>query len=136
MTAQTSRADLVQAVLEGVAFSFVDGKDCLANAGTLLNGAGIIGGGARSRLWAKILAGALALPLTRYEGADKGPAFGAARLARLAAAGEAVEDVCKPPKVQEVILPDVALAEAYGPRVESFRRLYRALRPEFRASVH
>jgi len=135
LSPQTTRAELVQAVLEGVAFSFADGKNCLEAAGTRLTEAGIIGGGARSRLWSRILASALEVPLTRYMGGEKGPAFGAARLARLAATGEPVGDVCTPPDIQEIIAPDPELAALYRPRIEAFRRLYRTLRPEFSAAA-
>jgi xylulokinase len=92
----------------------------------------VVGGGARSRFWTRILAATLDMPLSRYEGADRGPAFGAARLARLAATGEKPESVCTPPRVVEVVAPDRELAQAYLPRVEAFRRLYRAVKGEFR----
>jgi xylulokinase len=74
------------------------------------------------------------IPLIRYAGADTGAAFGAARLARLAATGEPVDAVCQTPPQLDVTLPDPDLAEAYRPRIEAFRRLYRALRPEFARS--
>ena len=132
LSPDTAHAELVQSVLEGVAFSFADAAACLAQAGTPLTGAGVVGGGARSRFWTRILASALALPLIRYEGADKGPAFGAARLARLALTGEDPGAVCTPPPIIEVVEPDPALSNAYRGRLEAFRRLYQALAPEFR----
>jgi xylulokinase len=132
LTPETGRADLVQAVLEGVAFSFADAADCLSRAGTPVAGAGVVGGGARSRLWIRILAATLGMPLARYDGADKGPAFGAARLARLAVTAEDPGGVCTPPRVLEVVDPDPDLTEIYRTRVQAFRRLYRAVREEFR----
>lgn len=133
MSPQTDHVELVQCVMEGVAFSFADAKTCIERAGTSVQSVGIIGGGARSRLWMRILASVLDIPLTRYIGADKGPAFGAARLARLALEGEAIGAVCLPPVVQDVTEPEPALVEAYQPHIESFRRLYRALKSEFAA---
>ncbi len=132
LSPQTQRTDLVQAVLEGVAFSFADAKACLAHAGTPLSCAGLVGGGSRSVFWARILANVLNIPLVRYQGGDKGPAFGAARLARLAATGEAPEIVCSAPAVLEAIEPAPSLVDLYASRIENFRRLYRALKPEFR----
>jgi xylulokinase len=129
----TDRVDFVQSVLEGVAFSLADAKVCIENAGTPLRGASVIGGGSRSLLWMRILASVLDLPLTRFEGGDKGPAFGAARLARLAVTGESVEAVCFAQRVQDVVEPEPRLVDAYRPRTELFRSLYRALRPAFRA---
>jgi xylulokinase len=131
LSPQTQQTDLVQAILEGVAFSFADAKQCLEQAGTSLTYAGMIGGGSRSVFWAKIFASVLNVPMLRYQGSDKGPAFGAARLARLAATGEAPEAVCTAPSILETIEPQPQLVELYGPRIEAFRSLYRALKPEF-----
>jgi len=135
LTPDMDQADLIQAVLEGVAFSFADAKTCLEQAGTRLSYAGMIGGGSRSRFWARIFANVLNLPILRYQGSDKGPAFGAARLARLAATGEAAEAVCTPPAVLETIEPESRIVDSYAPRIEAFRGLYRALRPEFRHAL-
>jgi xylulokinase len=83
-----------------------------------------------------MLASALEIPLTRYRGGEKGPAFGAARLARLAATGESPDAVCAKPEVLDVITPDPRLADAYRPQAIRFRRLYRALREEFAEARH
>ena len=131
LSPETQQTDLVQAVLEGVAFSFADAKQCLEQAGTPLAYAGMIGGGSRSVFWARIFASVLNVPMVRYKGSDKGPAFGAARLARLAATGEAAEAVCTPPSILETVDPQPDLVELYRPRIDAFRSLYRALKPEF-----
>jgi xylulokinase len=131
LSPQSDRTELIQAVLEGVAFSFADAQACFAAAGTRLETAAVIGGGARSAFWTRILANVVNIPLIRYAGADTGAAFGAARLARLATTGEPVETVCRAPQQLDVTTPDPRLADAYRPRVEAFRRLYKVLRPEF-----
>ena len=125
--------DLIQAVLEGIAFSFVDAQDCLAKAGTSVDRIAAIGGGTRSRFWMRIFASILGRPIILYRSGARGPAFGAARLARLAVTGERPADVCVKPPVEAVIEPDMALHQAYQPSVERFRRLYVALRSEFSA---
>jgi xylulokinase len=131
----TGRAALARAVLEGVAFAFADGKDALEEAGTAIGGLQVIGGGARSVFWGRILATALDRPLLYPTGAEVGPAFGAARLARLAAEGEDPGAVCLPPQTEREILPDPVLAEGLAFRRETFRGIYPALREAFRASV-
>ena len=73
----------------------------------------------------------LGIPLHRYVGAAKGPAFGAARLAWLALGGDAADIVVRP-VIEETLPPDDRLADAYAGRVAAFRSLYAALRPEFR----
>lgn len=129
----TGPADVVQAVAEGVAFALADGRDCLAAAGDAVSAVALVGGGARSVFWTRIIAAVLDLPVTRYVAADGGPAFGAARLARIALTGEAVAAVCVKPPVLDETTPDPALAAAYAARLPRFRALYRALRPEFAA---
>jgi xylulokinase len=131
LSGDTSRAELVQAALEGVAFSLADGQLALAQAGAHIDSAGIVGGGARSLLWTRLIANVLGIPLRVYAGAARGPAFGATRLARLALGGGDPAAVLAEPDVMQTVEPDPALTAAYRPRVESFRRLYRALRPEF-----
>jgi len=127
----TGRAQLARAVLEGVAFGLADGQKALLAAGTSIDDVSVIGGGARSRLWGKILAGVLGRPLAYRAGAELGAAFGAARLARLAVTGESPAAVCAVSPVQFVIEPDARWADAYVTRLERFSSLYRSLRPEF-----
>ena len=92
----------------------------------------VIGGGARSALWSRILAAALRRRLTCHVGSEVGPALGAARLARLAATGERPEEVCTRPDIERVAEPEEALAERLASRLERWRALYRVLRPEMR----
>lgn len=132
MDSETGPADMVRAVLEGVAFSFADARACLAAAGTNCENPGVIGGGARSAFWIQILADTLGIPLTRYRGAEKGPALGAARLARIAATGEAPEAVCTKPEIETVVEPNRSQTDRYAEQAEKFRALYTALRGEFR----
>jgi xylulokinase len=87
-----------------------------------------VGGGARSRAWIAILASALGIPLNRIAEGDTGAAAGAARLARLAVTGEAVEAVCGRRPVTETIPPDAALRDAYGERLIRYREAISAAR--------
>lgn len=134
LTASTGPADIVQAILEGVAFSLADGLDALAGPGRRPASLGFIGGGARSVFWGRLIASVLDVTLVQYQGAETGPAFGAARLARLCATGEPVEEIIVPPAVHHVIEPDARLRDRYAPRLAAFRSLYRALRAEFAAA--
>lgn len=131
----TSRADLVQATLDGVIFTFMDAQAALNAAGLRFEAVGAVGGGARSRFWMRLFSSALGLPVVRYAGSESGPAFGAARLARLAWSGEAPAAVCGKPAVADVSLPDAALRDAYAERFAAFRSLYRSLEGEFRLSA-
>ena len=131
--AATDAPTVARAVLEGVAYTFADALACLRAAGTAVGEAAMIGGGARSALWMQILADVLGLPVYRYRGGELGPAFGAARLARLAVDGESVASVATKPPIRDRAEPDPARHAAYAEGHARFRRLYRALAPEFAA---
>lgn len=133
LEAGTSTEALILSVLEGVALAVAEAQDCLAAAGTRVERIAAIGGGSRSRLWMRILASALDRPVVLYQEGAKGPAYGAARLARLAATGEEVREICVAPRVSEMIEPEPGLVDAYRSTGERFRRLYRTLKPEFRS---
>jgi xylulokinase len=65
------------------------------------------------------------------KGGETGPAYGAARLARIALTGEPPEAVCLPPQIADVTEPDPKLADLFGRQRERFAALYGALKPEF-----
>lgn len=135
LSADTARADVTRAVLEGVAFALADGLEALEASGERVAALSVIGGGARSVLWGAILAAALDRPLRFHGGAGIGPALGAARLARLACGGGGIDEVCTPPPVAREEMPDPALAARLAPRRAIYRALYPALRATWASSA-
>jgi xylulokinase len=131
MDGGTDRAALTQAVLEGVAFSLMDGLAALAGCGPLPERFAVIGGGSRNAFWVQLIASALGRPLDILKGGAKGPAFGAARLARLALTGEPVAAVCTVPETAARCEPDPARSAALAERHALYRDLYQTLRPLF-----
>ncbi len=125
---ETSPARMAAAVLEGVAFAHADGLAALHAAGTQVERMAVIGGGARSRHWGRIIAASLGVTLDYLDGGEVGPALGAARLARLSVTGESVADACPRPATLASIAPDPALAERLAPKLETFRAAYPALK--------
>jgi xylulokinase len=121
---ETDRAALVQAVMEGVAFALKDCLNALQAAGTRINSADVIGGGARSPLWRVIIGNVLDLPLAEVTGAEVSGAFGAARLGRMAATGEAPADVCHKAARGKTLQPDPALRDGYAASYARYRKLY------------
>jgi xylulokinase len=111
--------------------SLADCQTYLAATGQLPEAVGAIGGGSKSRFWMRLLASALDRTILFYEGGETGPAFGAARLARLAATGESPDGVCTKPAVATAFRPDPDLADAYRERLAKFQALYRAVSSEF-----
>ena len=121
---ETDPGRIAAAVLEGVAFAHADGLDALREAGTQIESLSVIGGGARSAHWGRIIAAALNVPLVYLDGGEVGPALGAARLARMAVTGESVADVCVRPPVSHIVDPEPALIDALAPKRARFRAAY------------
>ncbi|USI75022.1 xylulokinase [Sphingomonas morindae] len=123
-------ARLAQAVLEGVAFAFADGLDALRGAGTRVERLSVIGGGARSAYWGRILSAALAVPLVYLRGGEVGPALGGARLAQLMVEGGDPRAICLPPPVERVVEPDPADIARLAPKLAAFRAAYPHITPK------
>jgi len=121
-----------QAVLEGVAMAFRDGLDALVDAGSQPETITVIGGGSRSAYWGRLLAASLNRPLTYRRGGEVGPAYGAARLARLGTGHGTIETVCTPPPVDRVIEPEPMLVDHFSRRQPHFRSLYSSLQARFK----
>lgn len=115
---------LTYAVLEGVAFSLVDGLDVVREAGVDLRECALVGGGSRSRFWAGMLADVLGLALLRPRGAVLGASLGAARLAMLAGGAGTVTEVCTPPPMEEQVAPAAPDASRAARRTR-YHALYR-----------
>jgi xylulokinase len=131
LTHESDAAAIGQAVLEGVAFAFRDGLDALTDSGARLDAITVIGGGARSAYWGKILSSALGHPLIYRDGGEVGPALGAARLAQLAETNGQIGEICAAPPILSVVEPDDRLSAFYDERLAPFRRLYKSLKAEF-----
>ncbi len=123
------RGALVRAVLEGVAFGLCDSLDLLRALGVEAATARVSGGGARSRLWLRIVASALGVPLERTE-SEEGSALGAALLGGVAGGvfADVDEAVGRCVRVTETVEPDPDWHDAYRVAHERYRRLYPALR--------
>ncbi len=132
MTMDTTRADMTQAVLEGVAFALRDSLEVAKSLGIHLERTKICGGGAKSPLWRKMIANILNLKVDAIE-SEEGPALGGAMLAAVACGEYAsVEEIAdKVVKVTETILPGPELAQRYDERYAQFKEIYPACRPVF-----
>jgi xylulokinase len=122
------RSDLVQAVLEGVAFSLRDCLDVLTMPLREPRRLLAVGGGSRSRYWLALIATVLGLPIAVPEEGDFGAAFGAARLGLIAAERADPFAICTPPPISDVIEPVAALVDDYADSYSEFRRLYPAIK--------
>lgn len=129
LTAKHTRAHLIRAILEGVAFSLQDCLSIVESLGAKVSVVRASGGGARSGLWRGILAGTFGKPIAVLQ-TQEGSAYGAALLA-MVGTGEyaSVEEVCRSViRERERADPDPGLTAAYAQAYPLYRKLYPALK--------
>lgn len=125
MSMDTTRADMTQAVLEGVAFGIRDSFEVAKSLGIKIEKTKICGGGAKSPLWKKIMANVLGIPVQTIE-SEEGPGYGGAILAAVgcgeyASVEEAAEKLVKVIGVTE---PDADLTAKYEAKYKQFKKIY------------
>ena len=132
ITMDTTRADLTQAVLEGVAFAIRDSLEIARQGGVNVSRSKICGGGAKSPLWKEMFANILNVKLDILE-SEQGPGMGGAMLAMVASgAYGSVQEVCDAlVKVVDTVEPKEELVKLYEERYQQFRKIYPALKPVF-----
>ena len=132
MTMDTTRADMVQAVLEGVAFAIRDSVEVARSLGITINTSKICGGGAKSALWKRIFANVLNCEL-EVPVSEQGPGMGGAMLAMVACGEyESVKDCCaKLCHTSSVVKPEWSLVAKYEARYQQFKKIYPACKELF-----
>lgn len=125
MTMDTSREEMTQAVLEGVAFALRDSFEVAKSLGIQIERTKICGGGAKSPLWKKMIANILNIKVDVIE-SEEGPALGGAMLAAVACGEykDVVEAAEKIVKVVDTVEPDSELVAAYNKRYDTFKQIY------------
>ncbi|HKM03099.1 MAG TPA: xylulokinase [Lachnospiraceae bacterium] len=125
LTMDTTRSDMLQAVLEGVGFAIRDSLEVARSLGIDIKRSNICGGGAKSPLWKKMIANILNIKLDLIE-SEEGPGYGGAMLAAVAC-GEfaSVEEAAeKLVKIVDTIEPDPELVEKYEQKYQKFSKIY------------
>ena len=129
MSMDTSRSDMTQAILEGVAFALRDSLEVAKNSGLKISRTKICGGGAKSPLWRRIMANVLNISVDSIE-SEEGPALGAAMLAAVGCGTfDSVEAAAaKIVKVVGTTEPEAEIAARYEEKYQKFKRIYPALK--------
>ena len=133
MTMDTTREDMTQAVLEGVAFGLRDSLEVARSLGIRIERTKICGGGAKSPLWKKIIANVMNLKVDVIE-SEEGPGYGGAILAAVGCGeyGSVEEAAGKLVKVVDTVEPEEELVAKYEQRYQKFRQIYPTVKGLFR----
>ena len=132
MTMDTTRADLTQAVLEGVAFAIRDSVEVARSLGIEINKSKICGGGVKSKLWQRIFANVLNCEL-EIPVSEQGPGMGGAMLS-MVACGEydSVKACCeKLCATASTVKPEPELVAKYEARYQQFKKIYPVIKVLF-----
>jgi xylulokinase len=129
LAASHTRAHVVRAVLEGVAFSLEDTFGIFRELDVPVERVRVGGGGARSALWREIQASVYGHPVETVA-AEEGAAYGAAVLAGVGAGiWSSVDEACdRIVRTAGLTAPDPAAADVLARRYAEYRRIYPALR--------
>ena len=132
MTMDTTRADMTQAVLEGVTFALRDSVEIARSLGVKIDRVRATGGGAKSPLWRKMIANIMNVSVEIIN-SEEGPGYGGAILAAVGCGAFAsVEEAGdKLIRVVDVTEPDAELVAKYEKKYEVFKKLYPALKDVF-----
>ena len=132
MTMDTTRADMTQAVLEGVAFALRDSIEVARSLGIRIDASKICGGGAKSPLWKTIIANVLNIRLDILK-TEEGPSMGGAMLAAVANGEYAsVEEAAKAiVEVVDHVEPTPELAAKYEACYQQFKQVYPTVKALF-----
>ena len=133
MSMDSSRADLVQAVLEGVAFAIRDSLEVAKSLGVTPERSKLCGGGAKSPLWRTMLANILNITLDIPQ-TEEGPGYGGAILAMVGCGLYPTVQACTDAlvKTTKSIAPDPALASRYEKKYQQFKEIYPATKNLFK----
>lgn len=132
MSMDTTRAEMTQAVMEGVAFALRDSLEVAKTLGVSVTSSRLCGGGAKSQIWRKIMANVMNIPMDILE-AEEGPALGGAMLAAVGCGefASAHDAAARVVRVAKTIRPDADLCARYEARYQTFRKLYPSLKVVF-----
>lgn len=125
----TTRKDMTQAVLEGVAFALRDSIEAAGKLGISVKSAAVCGGGGKSPLWCKIIANVLNMEIFTLQ-KDEGPSFGSAVLAMVGCGeyenvSEAAEKLTA---VKDRYIPEKEIAEKYEIKYNKFKKIYPSIK--------
>ncbi len=128
----TTRKDMLLAILEGVAFAVRDNIEVAKSLGINIERSTVCGGGAKSPLWMKILANVLNVELN-IPIIEEGPGFGAALLSMVASGEYKNVEECVTTEIKDVVVPDNELSEKYNNRYEKFKKIYPEVKNLYKA---
>ncbi|MBR4870161.1 MAG: hypothetical protein IKU12_05220, partial [Oscillospiraceae bacterium] len=123
VTAETDRREMLQAVLQGVAFAIRHNLEDMGGAEVV----GAVGGGNRSDIWLQIKADICGIPFRKLSEQDAS-AFGSALLAAMGSGAVAADEAASMVEAEKIFVPNEALREFYDGLYALYKESYIVLK--------
>lgn len=132
LTAKHTKAHVVRAILEGVAFSLRDSLEIYKELGIPLESIKLGGGGAKSPLWRQIQADIYGQSVNTLE-AEEGAAYGVALLAGVGVGmwNSVVEACNKTIKIKQTVEPNIEDSGLLNNQYQAYKMIYPAFKKVF-----
>ena len=126
ITTSSSKAGMLYAVLEGVTFGLKDGFEAVNEINEKTDETYVVGGGAKSETWLKLLSSAINTQIIQGEDSNLGPSLGVARLAMISTGKFDQENVMKKIHTQKIINTSSQLVDILNKRYEVWSQIVSA----------
>jgi xylulokinase len=124
LSLSTTRQDLAWSLFEGIAFHFAEVVETQRAHGISCERLQLVGGGARSTVWPRLIATLFGIPLSLPRKREHAAAMGAARLAMAAlASGDPLDILAAEPEPERLAEPEPDLAALLQERRSRYERL-------------
>lgn len=129
----TKRRDLLLSILEGVSFAFRDNMEIAKSQGINIVNSTLCGGGAKSKVWQKVLCNVLNVNITLLQ-TEQGPGYGAAMLAMVGCGEYANVKECADlfVKQSKTLTPDPEISARYETQYNKFKEIYPTVKDLFK----
>lgn len=130
----TTRSQMLLAVLEGVSFAIRDNIEIAKSLGIDVKTSCLCGGGAKSKLWRMILANVLNINLN-IPVAEEGPGYGSVILAMVGTGvyKSVAEGAEKLVNIKETVFPQEELVNLYEDRYQKYKQIYPTVKELYKA---
>ncbi|MBT4645754.1 MAG: xylulokinase [Pelagibacteraceae bacterium] len=126
ITTSSSKAGMLYALLEGVTFGLKDGFEAVNEINEKTDETYVVGGGAKSETWLKLLSSAINTQIIQGEDSNLGPSLGVARLAMISTGKFDQENVMKKIHTQKIINTSSQLVDILNKRYEVWSQIVSA----------
>lgn len=129
LTQETTKGEVIRAILEGITYEMVFNLECLERAGIEIEELRAVGGGAKSEFWLQLKADMMGKKVVSLNVSEAGTLAVAMLAGTASGVYKSLEDaVDKLVKVKKEFYPDEKLHQIYMEKYQTYKKIYPALK--------